>query len=137
MTKRNGVYAGGFNGLNSTKPTQRQESDITNLGGTAPGGVTAFVGGASQWSSSKAAKEAQNPNTPPGAVNAMHMTLTDEAPDGSRNVPIHPGLRPGLFRTASDANPVSPDGEAPRSPNGKNRGESPEIVTNPKGGYVP
>ena len=107
----------GYSGLDSTRPAQTQESDITNFGGTAPGGQTAFVGGQSQWSSSKGAQIA---NVPPGgqidpvrASLSMHVGLKDEAPNGSRNVPIHPGIMPGKFRTASDANPRSPDGQAP------------------------
>jgi hypothetical protein len=114
MIKQRGT---GYSGLDSTRPTQQQESDVTNFGGTAPGGQTAFVGGNSQWSSSKGAQIA---NIPPGgqidpvrASLSMHAGLEDEAPDGSRNVPIHPGLQPGLFRTASDANPRSSDGQVP------------------------
>ena len=147
MTKARGT---GYSGPDSTRPTQQQESDITNLGGTAPGGQTAFVGGNSQWSSSKGAQLANIP--PGGQINpvraslSMHTGLPDEAPDGSRNVPIHPGLMPGLFRTAQDANPRSPDGEAPvndatandgrpLSPDGKHRGESPEVPKQSRGPY--
>ena len=111
------IRGAGYSGPDSTRPTQQQESDITNLGGTAPGGQTAFIGGAAQWSSSKGAQLA---NVPPGgqvdpvrAGLSMHVGLKDEAPDGSRNVPIHPGLMPGKFRMASNANPRSPNGQAP------------------------
>lgn len=145
MKKQRGT---GYSGPDSTRPTQQQESDVTNFGGTAPGGQTAFVGGAAQWSSSKGAQIA---NVPPGgqidpvrAGLSMHTGLKDEAPDGSRNVPIHPGLQPGLFRTARDLR--SPDGEAPVndatandgrpvSPDGKHRGESPEVPKQSRGAY--
>lgn len=140
-----------YGGPNSTRPAQPPESDIANLGGTAPGGLVGFPGGAAQWNTPNAAKTDRN--LPPGAtVNPLHgalayshATAADGAPDGSRNVPIHPGLRPGLYRTASDANPRAPDGmtapaintAGPIAPNGRFRGQSPEIPTQPKGGYVP
>ena len=115
------------------KTTQVQDGgDITNEGGTAPGGITAFVGGAAQYNQTSVRAQA---NEPPGgkispvqAASIMHTGLRDQAPDGSGNVPIHPGLMPGLFRTASDANPVAPDGE--------NRGGNPEIVANPQNDYA-
>lgn len=98
------------------KPTQTPQGDVANLGGTAPGGLVGFPGGAAQWNTPNAAR--RDPNSPPGATaNPLHgalayshATAADGAPDGSGNVPIHPGLQPGLFRTASDANPVAPDG---------------------------
>ena len=65
------------------------------------------MGAASQWLSSAPAANAQKP---PGAAKIMHYGLADEAPDGSRNVPIHPGIAPRLYRTASDANPRAPTG---------------------------
>jgi hypothetical protein len=109
--------------MDSTRPTQ----DVANMGGTAPGGITAFMGSAAQWNTRNSKRDI---NTPPGAVRFMHMGLADEAPDGSGNVPIHPGIRPGLYRTGDDANPHVPDGEA------RFRGESPEIEKQPKGSYV-
>jgi len=136
-----------FGGLNSTRPAQSPESDLQNLGGTAPGGLVGFPGGNSQWNTPNAAVHA-DANLPPGAtVNPLHKALAyshataaDGAPDVARNVPIHPGLRPGLFRTASDANPRAPDGQittqGPIAPNGRYRGDSPEIPKQPKGTYV-
>jgi hypothetical protein len=129
----------------STKLTQSQEKDVVNLGGTAPGGTTAFVGGNAQWNTPNADKAVEN--SPPGAtvnpVQAASMYrgdhLAEEAPDGSGNVPIHPGLAPGEYRTGSDANPRSPRGMEndptandgrPLSPDGRHRGESPEVPKN-------
>ena len=148
MTRRyGGIGSGTYGGLDSTKQSQEPDA-ITNMGGTAPGGVTAFVGGAAQWNTSKGASD--KTNAPPGSVvhaaMNMHAGLPDEAPDGSRNVPIHPGIMPGKFRTASDANPRAPDGRGiesntavadsgPLAPNGRHRGESPEIMTQPRGPY--
>ena len=143
----------GYSGKDSTKSAQQQESDITNFGGTAPGGLTAFIGGSSQWSTPNALKGMHN--IPPGgiinpvmhAAAVMHVGLKDEAPNARGAVPIHPGLAPGLTRTASDANPRSPDGEAPvnysptetgghpLAPNGRHRGESPEIPKQSRGAY--
>ena len=136
----------GYSGRDSTRATQTPESDLQNLGGTAPGGLVGFPGGAAQWNTPNAA--AHDANSPPGAtanplgdaVRYAHATAHDGAPDVNRNVPIHPGLAPGLFRTASDANPRAPDGrgittQGPIAPNGRHRGESPEIPTQPKGAY--
>ena len=128
-------------------------ADKSNLGGTAPGAVVAFIGSKGGGSQARAA---DNTNVAPGArinpvmhaATVMHVGLADEAPDTRRNVPIHPGLQPGLFRTARDANPIAPRGMEndptandgrPLSPDGRHRGESPEIPTQnrmPKGPYV-
>ena len=145
-----------FGGQNSTRPTQTQEGDLANEGGTAPGGTVAFMGAASQWSSSKSATSNNEP-TPVDAAGHMANRAAGQAVDVSPaekgDVPVHPGLRPGLFRTARDANYVSPDGQTeapaqtnlnaaevgghPLSPDGKSRGESPEIEKNPRGAYRP
>lgn len=135
--------------MNSTRSAQDQESDVVNLGGTAPGGITAFIGGKGQWNTPNALKGVQN--TPPGgtinpveAHAAMHQGLADEAPDASGNVPIHPGLAPGKYRTGDDANPKAPDGKTavandgrPISPDGRHRGESPEVPKQSRGPYRP
>jgi len=145
-----------FRGMNSTRPTQDQEGDLASTGGTAPGGTVAFMGAASQWSNSDGAAETASPQE---AV--AHMALhakgqsKDVGPAEKGDVPVHPGLQPGLFRTARDANYVSPDGQTeapsqtntnysaaqtgghPLSPDGKSRGESPEIEKNPRGAYRP
>lgn len=150
-----------FRGQNSTRPTQDQEDDLPNTGGTAPGGTVAFMGAASQWSSSNAASRNNFPTPATPADAAAHMAArargqsVDVTPAEKGDVPVHPGLQPGLFRTARDANYVSPDGKAeapsqtnlnfsaaetgghPLSPDGKNRGESPEIEKNPRGAYRP
>lgn len=148
----------GYSGPDSTRPTQQPESDLQNLGGTAPGGLVGFPGGAAQWNTPNAA--AHEENSPPGATanplhkhlaDAMryaHQTAADEGPgDGRHNVPIHPGLVPGLFRTAQDANPRAPDGRGieddmavapdsrPISPDGRHRGELPEIPKQNRGPY--
>lgn len=149
-----------FRGQNSTRPTQDQEQDLPNTGGTAPGGTVAFMGAASQWSSSNAAARNNFPTGAPnidpvGAAKMQHYGLADESPAEKGDVPIHPGLQPGLFRTARDANYTSPDGKSeapsqtnlnysaaetgghPQTPDGKHRGESPEIEKNPRGAYRP
>jgi hypothetical protein len=149
-----------FNGQNSLRPTQTQESDLANEGGTAPGGIVAFTGAASQWSTSN---EAARNNFPTGEPNVDPVSAwkigargaPDEAPTEKGDVSVHPGLQTGLFRTARDANYTSPDGEAeapsqtntnysafetgghPLTPNGKSRGQSPEIEKNPRGAYRP
>lgn len=84
---------------NSVKPAQPQEGDVANMGGTAPGGTIAFM----------SAKGDPSRIDPIAAAHMMHYSAADGAPDGSGNVPIHPGLAPGLFRTAR--NNVAPDGE--------------------------
>jgi hypothetical protein len=76
----------------------------------------------------------------------QHYGLKDESPAEKGDVPVHPGLAPGLFRTARDANYQAPDGEAndptandgrPSSPGGLHRGESPEVLKQTRGGYRP
>jgi len=135
------------------KVRQGDKSDLINAGGTAPGATVAFPGAANQWSSSNLAARNNYPTGSPnidpiGAWKMMHYGLADEAPDARRNVPIHPGLRPGLYRTASDANPVAPRGTwartdavandgRPLSPDGRHRGESPEVPKLTRGGYRP
>lgn len=143
----------GYGGLDSTRPTQKQEGDIANLGGTAPGGTVAFMGAASQWATSNAANRSNFPTPADPIVRAagsMHDGAADGPPDayGRGNVPIHPGFAPRLVRTGRDANYASPDGMAPSnsgvandghpsSPGGKHRGESPEILKQPRGAYRP
>ena len=146
--KQNGV---GYNGPNSTRPTQPQESDLANEGGTAPGGTVAFMGAASQWSTSNAANRNNFPTGSPNidpvsAAKMQHVGLADEAPAEKGDVPVHPGLAPGLFRTARDANYQAPDGQTndptandgrPASPGGRHRGESPEVLKQTRGDYRP
>jgi hypothetical protein len=146
--KQNGV---GYNGPNSTRPTQPQESDLANEGGTAPGGTVAFMGAASQWSTSNAANRNNFPTGSPNidpvsAAKMQHYGLADEAPSEKGDVPVHPGLAPGLFRTARDANYQAPDGQMndptandgrPASPGGRHRGESPEVLKQTRGAYRP
>lgn len=145
-----------YSGPNSTRPTQTQESDLSNEGGTAPGGVVAFMGAGSQWANSNAA----NRNNSPAAAGVVtpeqaagHMAkfaagqAVDEAPAEKGDVPVHPGLAPGQFRTARDANYDAPDGETnlsasetgghPLSPSGKFRGQTPEIEKQTRGSYRP
>ena len=142
MAKKRGS---GYSGPDSTRPTQQQESDKSNLGGTAPGGTVAFMGAASQWATSKAADRANFPNLDPvGAAHMKHYGASDGPPDISRNVPIHPGLQPGLFRTprlhnaprGMENDPTANDGR-PISPDGKHRGESPEVPKQSRGSYRP
>lgn len=120
----------------SVKPAQAQEGDVANLGGTAPGGTIAFMG----------SKGAPPRIDPIAAAHLMHYSAADGAPDGSGNVPIHPGLVTGQFRTARDANYPAPDGMsadpaheggAPIAPDGRHRGESPEVVKQNRGSYRP
>src|SRR5208282_3034634 len=110
---------------------------------------------ASQWSTSNAANRANFPTGQPNvdpisAAKMQHVGLADEAPSDKGDVPVHPGLRPGLFRTARDANYKAPDGEVPTSyndptandgrgtsPDGKHRGESPEVLKQTRGNYRP
>ena len=141
----------GYSGADSTKPTQPQEGDLQNEGGTAPGGTVAFMGAASQWSTSNAASRNNFPTGSPNidpvsAAKMQHVGLEDEAPAEKGDVPVHPGLKPGLFRTARDANYDAPDGMTyspsetggkPLTANGRHRGESPEIENQPRGGYRP
>src|ERR1700676_394794 len=149
MSKQRGT---GYSGPNSTRPTQPQEGALASTGGTAPGGTVAFIGAASQWSTSNAANRNNFPRgqsnaDPVGAAKMMHYGLADEAPAAKGDAPIHPGLNPGLFRTARDANYQAPDGEAndptandgrPVSPStGYNRGESPEVLKQTRGPYRP
>jgi len=127
----------GYAGLDSTRPKQRQEGDIANMGGTAPGGTVAFMGAVGR----------SGDVDPVTAAKMQHYGLKDEAPSAKGDAPIHPGLRPGLFRTARDANYQAPDGQVndptandghPSSPStGYHRGESPEILKQPRGGYKP
>lgn len=122
----------------SVKPRQSQEGDVTNLGGTAPGGTVAFM----------SVKGDPRGLDPIAAAHMMHYGAADGAPDVSGNVPIHPGLNPSLFRTPR--NHVAPDGQAevttdptadggrPLSPDGRHRGESPEVLTQTnRGSYRP
>ncbi len=141
----------GYSGADSTKPTQPQEGDLQNEGGTAPGGTVAFMGAASQWSTSNAANRNNFPTGSPNidpisAAKMQHVGLKDESPAEKGDVPVHPGLRPGLFRTARDANYDAPDGETyspsetggkPLASSGRHRGESPEIENQPRGSYRP
>ena len=144
--KRNGT---GYSGPDSTRPNQSQESDRANEGGTAPGGTVAFMGAASQWSASNAASRNNFPTGSPNidpvsAAKMQHYGLKDEAPAEKGDVPVHPGLAPGQFRTARDANYDAPDGETyspsetggkPLAANGRHRGESPLIPKNSRGAY--
>jgi hypothetical protein len=142
----------GYNGPNSTKPTQPQEGTLATTGGTAPGGTVAFMGAASQWSTSNAANRNNFPTGQPNidpvsAAKMQHYGLADESPAEKGDAPIHPGLVPGLFRTARDANYAAPDGETPindptapdgrpASPSGgRHRGESPEVLKQTRGPY--
>ena len=139
----------GYSGSNSTRPNQSQESDRANEGGTAPGGTVAFMGAASQWSTSNAASRNNFPTGSPNidpvsAAKMQHYGLKDEAPAEKGDVPVHPGLAPGQFRTARDANYDAPDGETyspsetggkPLAANGRHRGESPLIPKNSRGAY--
>jgi hypothetical protein len=139
----------GYSGPDSARPTQPQEGDLQNEGGTAPGGTVAFMGAASQWSTSNAANRNNFPTGSPNidpvtAARMQHYGLKDEAPSDKGDVPVHPGLAPGLFRTARDANYQAPDGQAndptandgrPSSPGGKHRGESPEVLKQTRGAY--
>lgn len=141
----------GYSGPDSTRPTQPQESDFANEGGTAPGGTVAFMGAASQWSTSNAANRnnfpSGQPNVDPvGAAKMMHVGLADEAPAEKGDVPVHPGLMPGKYRTATDANYAAPDGMTyspsetggkPLALNGRHRGESPLIENQTRGAYRP
>jgi hypothetical protein len=138
----------------STRLAQRQEGDIADLGGTAPGGVTAFVGGSSQQNKANALRTTQDsePHMMPqdAALMLHHGWDVDEGPDGSGNVPINPGVMPATAdrREGSDANPEAPGGRGvrvkndatandgrPIAPNGRHRGESPEIPKQSRGRY--
>lgn len=143
----------GYSGPDSARPTQPQESDVANEGGTAPGGTVAFMGAASQWSTSNAASSNNFPNGEPNvdpvtAAKMQHVGLADESPAEKGDVPIHPGFTPGQYRTGQDANPQAPDGQTrtfsptetggkPITANGLHRGESPLIPKNPRGAYRP
>lgn len=141
----------GYSGPDSTRPNQSQESDRANEGGTAPGGTVAFMGAASQWSTSNAANRNNFPTGSPNidpvsAAKMQHYGLKDESPAEKGDVPVHPGLAPGQFRTARDANYDAPDGMTyspsetggkPLAASGRHRGESPEIENQPRGSYRP
>jgi len=136
---------------------KKRNSDIANMGATAPGGSRAFMGASSQWATSNSAKGAQFPSgsnvDPVSAAKMQHVGLEDESPAEKGDVPVHPGLRPGLFRTARDANYKAPDGQVPTSftpfndattndgrvasPDGRHRGESPLILKQSRGDYRP
>ena len=150
--QRSKVRGTGYSGPDSTKPTQPQEGDLAATGGTAPGGTVAFIGAASQWSTSNAANRNNFPSGQPNidpvsAAKMQHYGLKDEAPGDNGDVPVHPGLTPGLFRTARDANYKAPDGQVPTSfrpfndptaPDGRgHRGESPEVLKQTRGAYRP
>jgi hypothetical protein len=156
MSNRAKVRGHGYSGPDSTKPTQPQEGDFANTGGTAPGGTVAFMGAASQWSTSNAANRSNFPTgypnvDPVSAAHMQHYGLADEAPADKGDVPVHPGLAPGLFRTARDANYKAPDGAVPTKYNdptapdgrpaspggGTHRGESPEVLKQTRGDYRP
>jgi len=149
MSKQRGT---GYSGPDSTRPTQSQEGALASTGGTAPGGTVAFMGAASQWSASNAANRNNFPTGQPNidplsAAKMQHYGLKDESPDEKGDVPVHPGLAPGLFRTARDANYQMPDGMSndptandgrPASPStGYHRGESPEVLKQTRGAYRP
>lgn len=148
----------GYGGLDSTKPAQTQEGDVANEGGTAPGGTVAFMGAASQWSTSDAANRNNYPQgasnvDPVSAARMQHYGLADKSPSEKGDVPVHPGLAPGQFRTARDANYQAPDGQTPTDyqvPNdatandgrftdadGKHRGQSPMVLKQSRGAYRP
>ena len=142
----------GYSGPDSTRPNQSQESDRANEGGTAPGGTVAFMGAASQWSTSRAAQRNNFPTGSPNidpvsAAKMQHYGLKDESPAEKGDVPVHPGLAPGQFRTARDANYNAPDGETPtkfkpfNDPTARDgrerRGQNPEVLKNPRGAYRP
>ncbi len=148
------VRGSGHSGPDSTKPTQAQEGDRANTGGTAPGGTVAFMGAASQWSTSNAANRNNFPTGSPNidpvsAAKMQHYGLADESPAEKGDVPVHPGLAPGLYRTARDANYNAPDGKTPvdysvpvkndpTAPDGRgNRGRSPEVLKQSRGEYRP
>lgn len=160
MTQKVKQRGTGYSGPDSTRPNQSQESDIANEGGTAPGGTVAFMGAASQWSTSNAANRSNFPTGAPNidpvsAAKMQHYGLKDESPAEKGDVPVHPGLAPGLFRTARDANYKAPDGQTPTSftplndatandsrfisggsvIRGRHRGESPEILKQTRGAY--
>ena len=77
----------------------------------------------------------------------QHYGLKDESPAEKGDVPVHPGLAPGQFRTARDANYNAPDGETPtkfkpfNDPTARDgrerRGQNPEVLKNPRGAYRP
>jgi hypothetical protein len=93
-------------------PRVRQESDVADNGGTAPGGVTAFMG----------IKGSVDPD--PSTIASMaHFGLGDEAPSIGK---------PMVADHACEAN----SGE-PLSPSGMDRGESPEIVAATRGAIKP
>lgn len=149
----------GYSGPDSTRPTQKQEADPTVTGGTAPGGIVAFMGAASQWANSNSASrnnfpEAGHNSDPISAAKMQHDFLPDEAPEEKGNVAINPGLVPSASRrVGQDANYNAPDGKQmnvsqgkndptandsrPRSPNGRSRGQSPLVPKNPRGAYRP
>ena len=145
----------GYAGPDSTRPAQSQESDYANEGGTAPGGTVAFMGAASQWGTSDAASRSNSPTGYPNISPmqaAAHMSrlasgqAVDESPAEKGDVPVHPGLAPGQFRTARDANYDAPDGMTysptetggqPLAADGRHRGESPLIPKNSRGAYRP
>jgi hypothetical protein len=107
------------------------------------------MGAASQWSTSNAASRNNFPTGSPNidpvsAAKMQHYGLKDEAPAEKGDVPVHPGLAPGQFRTARDANYDAPDGKTyspsetggkPLAANGRHRGESPLIPKNSRGAY--
>ena len=147
----------GYSGPDSTRPTQQQEADPAVTGGTAPGGVVAFMGAASQWANSNSASrnnfpEAGHNADPISAAKMQHAFLADETPEEKGNVAINPGTVPSASRrVGQDANYDAPDGKSfdvsqgqndptandsrPRAPNGRNRGQSPMIPKNPRGAW--
>jgi hypothetical protein len=92
-------------------PTQRQESDVVNDGGTAPGGTVAFMG-----------LKGMDPD-PATQASLAHYGLKDEPPSIGK---------PVLANHPCEAN----DGE-PLAPDGMHRGESPEIVAATRGAIKP
>lgn len=130
---------------------RQRDADLENEGGSAPGGVVAFPEASHQWSASNSANRNNFPTGSPNidpvsAAKMQHYGLADEAPAEKGDVPVHPGLAPGQFRTARDANYDAPDGMTyapgetggkPLTANGRHRGESPEIENQPRGAYRP
>ena len=144
---------------------KKRNSDIANQGGSAPRGSSrVLMGASSQWATSNAAARSNFPIGYPADEThnpieaAAHMAKlsggqADESVSERGDVPVHPGLSPGLFRTARDANYKAPDGETPTSftplndatandgrmtsPGGRHRGESPETLKQTRGDYRP
>jgi hypothetical protein len=112
-------------------PRVRQEGDVVDLGGTAPGGTVAF-----EFSRGDAAAD------PARVVSMQHVGLRDEPPSHGTPVSVHPACREG-----NDANPRAASGTGlsvdpnasgePLSPSGMHRGQSPEVLTATRGVVKP